>query len=43
MSERASANSNFVALTYVPVVQNEAQLRALHIDLTLLDGVVMVL
>ncbi len=43
VSERASANSNFVALTYVPVVQNEAQLRALHIDLTLLDGVVMVL
>jgi putative lipoic acid-binding regulatory protein len=43
VSERASSHSNFVALTYVPVVQNEAQLHALHIDLKLLDGVVMVL
>jgi putative lipoic acid-binding regulatory protein len=43
VTARASANSNFVALTYVPVVQNEAQLHALHTDLKLLDGVVMVL
>jgi putative lipoic acid-binding regulatory protein len=43
VTERASANSNFVALTYVPVVQNEGQLHALHTDLKLLDGVVMVL
>jgi putative lipoic acid-binding regulatory protein len=43
VSERASANSNFVALTYVPVVQSEAQLQALHADLKLVEGVVMVL
>jgi uncharacterized protein len=43
VSERTSANSNFVSLTYRPVVQNEAQLHALHVDLKLLDGVVMVL
>jgi putative lipoic acid-binding regulatory protein len=43
VSERASANSNFVALTYVPVVQSEAQLQALHADLKRVEGVVMVL
>jgi putative lipoic acid-binding regulatory protein len=43
VSERASANSNFVALTYVPVVQNEAQLQALHTDLKQVEGVLMVL
>jgi putative lipoic acid-binding regulatory protein len=43
VTERASANSNFVALTYVPVVQSEAQLQALHADLKLVEGVVMVL
>jgi putative lipoic acid-binding regulatory protein len=43
VSERASTNSNFVALTYVPVVQSKAQLQALHADLKLVEGVVMVL
>ena len=43
VSERASANNNFVALTYVPVVHSEAQLKALHADLKLVEGVVMVL
>ncbi len=43
VTERASAQSNFVALTYVVVAQNEAQLAALHVDLKLLDGVMMVL
>jgi putative lipoic acid-binding regulatory protein len=43
VTERASANSNFMALTYVPTVQSEAQLRVLHADLKQLDGVVMVL
>jgi putative lipoic acid-binding regulatory protein len=43
VSERPSANSNFVALTYVPVVQSEAQLKELHADLKQVDGVLMVL
>jgi putative lipoic acid-binding regulatory protein len=43
VSQRDSAQSNFVALTYSLVVQNEAQLQALHTDLKLVDGVVMVL
>jgi putative lipoic acid-binding regulatory protein len=43
VTERASAQSNFVALTYVVMAQNEGQLASLHVDLKLLDGVVMVL
>ncbi|MEO8314323.1 MAG: DUF493 domain-containing protein [Pseudomonadota bacterium] len=43
VTERPSTNGNFVAWTYVPVVRSADQLRALHADLTLLDGVVMVL
>jgi putative lipoic acid-binding regulatory protein len=43
ISERPSANSNFLALTYTPVVQDEAQLRALHADLKQIAGVMMVL
>jgi putative lipoic acid-binding regulatory protein len=43
VSERASANSNFLALTYVLVVQSEAQLQSLHADLKQVEGVVMVL
>jgi putative lipoic acid-binding regulatory protein len=43
VTERASAQSNFVALTYVVTAQNEAQLASLHVDLKLLDDVVMVL
>jgi putative lipoic acid-binding regulatory protein len=43
VSERASAQSNFVALTYVMVVQTEAQLGALHAELKSLESIVMVL
>ena len=43
VTERASAQSNFVALTYLVVVQAEAQLGPLHADLQALDGVMMVL
>jgi putative lipoic acid-binding regulatory protein len=43
VSVRTSANSNFVALTYVLVVQNEGQLHSVHTDLKLLDAVIMVL
>jgi len=43
VSQRASAQSNFIALTYVLVVQNESQLSALHTDLKQVAGVVMVL
>jgi putative lipoic acid-binding regulatory protein len=43
VSERPSANSNFLALTYVPVVQGEAQLQALHTELKQISGVMMVL
>ena len=43
VTERASAQSNFMALTYVVIAQNEAQLASLHVDLKLLDGVMMVL
>jgi putative lipoic acid-binding regulatory protein len=43
VTERASAQSNFLALTYVVIAQNEGQLASLHVDLKLLDGVMMVL
>ncbi len=43
VAQRDSAQSNFVALTYSLVVQDEAQLQALHQDLKQVDGVVMVL
>jgi putative lipoic acid-binding regulatory protein len=43
VSQRASAHSNFVALTYLPVVHSPAQLQALHADLKLVTGVIMVL
>jgi uncharacterized protein len=43
IAERPSANSNFVAVTYTPVVAGEAQLRALHADLKQIVGVMMVL
>jgi putative lipoic acid-binding regulatory protein len=43
VSERPSANSNYVALTYKPVVRDAGQLRVLHADLKLVDGVIMVL
>jgi uncharacterized protein len=43
VTERPSAKANFVSLTYTVVVQEEAQLRALHEDLKQVEGVVMVL
>lgn len=43
VSVRASAQSNFVAFTYLMVVQHVDQLSALHTQLKETDGVVMVL
>ena len=43
VGERQSAQGQFFSLTYVPRIDNEDQLRALHADLTALDGVMMVL
>ncbi len=43
VTERPSAQSAFIALTYLMVVEAEAQLRALHEDLKAVDGVIMVL
>jgi hypothetical protein len=43
VSERASAQSNFTALTYLMWVEAEAQLGALHGDLRAEDGVMLVL
>lgn len=43
VTERSSAQSNFVALTYVMRVQREEQLAALHRDLQELEGILMVL
>jgi putative lipoic acid-binding regulatory protein len=43
VGERQSAQGHFTSLTYVPRVDNEAQLRALHADLTAVDGVMMVI
>jgi putative lipoic acid-binding regulatory protein len=43
VSERASAQSNFVALTYLMWVQAETQLGALHGDLKAEEGVMLVL
>ena len=43
VSVRASAQSNFVAFTYVMMVQHVDQLSAVHTTLKEIDGVVMVL
>ena len=43
ISERRSAQGRFTSLTYVPRVEHEGQLRALHAELVTLDGVMMVL
>ena len=43
VAERASAQSSFVAFTYLMTVQAEAQLEALHGELKGVDGVIMVL
>jgi putative lipoic acid-binding regulatory protein len=42
-AERPSAQGNFIALTYLPRVEREEQLRALHAELTALEGVMVVL
>jgi putative lipoic acid-binding regulatory protein len=43
VATRASAQRNFVALTYTMRVESETQLTALHGDLKALPGVIMVL
>lgn len=43
VGERQSAQGHFISLTYVPRVDSEAQLRALHADLTAVEGVMMVI
>ncbi len=43
VTERSSAQSNFVALTYVMRVEHEGQLAALHGELQAMEGVLMVL
>lgn len=43
IGERQSAQGNFVSLTYTPRVQQEQQLRELHVELSAIDGVMMVL
>jgi putative lipoic acid-binding regulatory protein len=43
VTERPSAQSAFIALTYLMTVAAEAQLAALHAELKDLDGVIMVL
>jgi hypothetical protein len=43
VSQRHSAQGHFLSLTYVPRVEAEAQLRALHAELSALEGVMMVI
>ncbi len=43
VTERASGQSNFVALTYAMLVQKEEQLKALNAELQALEGVLIVL
>jgi putative lipoic acid-binding regulatory protein len=43
VTERPSAQGNFLSITYVPRVEREEQLRALHAELSVLDGVMMVI
>jgi len=43
VSERASAQSSFIALTYLMEVQDAAQLPPLNEELRAMDGVIMVL
>jgi putative lipoic acid-binding regulatory protein len=43
VSERLSSEGHFFSLTYVPRVAGEDQLRALHAELSTLEGVMMVL
>jgi putative lipoic acid-binding regulatory protein len=43
VGERHSSQGHFISLTYVPRVESEEQLRALHGDLSAVDGVMMVI
>jgi putative lipoic acid-binding regulatory protein len=43
VGERQSSQGHFIALTYVPRVEHEDQLRALHAELKSLEGVMVVL
>lgn len=43
VSERLSGQGQFIALTYVPHVQHQDQLRELHIELKAIEGVMLVL
>jgi len=43
VTERASGQSNFVALTFAMVVQSEDQLKALNVELQAIEGVLIVL
>jgi putative lipoic acid-binding regulatory protein len=43
VTERASGQSHFLALTYAMVVQGEDQLKALNAELQSTEGVVLVL
>ena len=43
VSERASAQSSFVAYTYLMTVQAASQLDPLHVELRGIDGVIMVI
>lgn len=42
-SERLSGQGNFISVTYTPRVEGEEQLRALHAELSALQGVMMVI
>jgi putative lipoic acid-binding regulatory protein len=43
VAERQSSQGHFIALTYLPRVEREEQLRSLHAELSSLDGVMVVL
>ncbi|MFO7326637.1 MAG: DUF493 domain-containing protein [Pseudomonadota bacterium] len=43
VSERLSAQGQYTSLTYVPRVEREEQLRALHAELVAMEGVMLVL
>jgi putative lipoic acid-binding regulatory protein len=43
VGERPSAQGRFIALTYVPRVSGVEQLEALHVELTAVEGVMMVI
>lgn len=43
VTERASGQSNFLALTYAMLVRSEDQLKALNAELQAIEGVLIVL